>query len=171
MRKSPGGPRGRTVRWGPSSPCPSPPTWPPSSSRRAILFLPSQPSPPLLGNSRPCAEESEPRRRAGRISADRRPNRADPVADSGKQTANRANRVGGVRIRRRVRRKKPSPEFSVPSDSFRTPQTEIFFPLGSRLIIGGESYPTPLATQIFSARRSSSGVWTVLSEIVVGCAV
>lgn len=93
LRKSPGGPRGRTVRWGPSSPCPSPPTWPPSSSRRAILFLPSQPSPPLLGNSRPCAEESEPRRRAGRISADRRPNRADPVADSGKQTANRANRV------------------------------------------------------------------------------
>lgn len=93
-RKSPGGRRGRSVRRGPSSPCPSRRTWPPWSSRRATLFLPSQPSPPpLRGNSRPCGRRSRIRRRAGRISADRAANRADLAADSGNQTANRANRA------------------------------------------------------------------------------
>jgi hypothetical protein len=95
--RSPGDQRGTSGRRGPSSPCPSPPTWRPSSSRRAspyLLFPPSlslplpllSPPLPLRSNARatPAAETLQNggriRRGERRVRADRGANRADLAA-------------------------------------------------------------------------------------------
>lgn len=120
-RKSPGGRRGRSVRRGPSSPCPSRRTWPPWSSRRATLFLPSQPSPPPLRSEEtrdPAAEEAESDgARAESAQIERRIGRISPPIREIKRRIARIGPRGSDKIRR------GSERGGSPYLSFRLPPT------------------------------------------------
>lgn len=105
-----------------------------SADLAAVVFAASNPFPPFPAIAS-APRKFETLRRRKRTPTARGPNQRRSTAESGGsrrrfgKTNGESRQSGrGVRIRRRVRRKKPSPEFSVPSDSFRTPQTEIFFP-------------------------------------------
>ena len=105
------------MRRGPSSPYPSRRTWPPWSWRRATLFLPSQPSPPLRGNSRPCGRRNPNPTARG-------PNQRRSRRESGgsRRRFGKSNGESGPE-RVRIRRRGPERGGRSPYLSFRLPPT------------------------------------------------